>query len=61
MTGAGFGGACVALVVHDQEIPFSKSTWKAFHAEYPSLLADITFCRAANGAALVGQPLSGSP
>lgn len=54
MTGAGFGGACVALVVRDQEIPFSKSTWKEFHAHYPNLLADITFCRASAGAALIG-------
>jgi galactokinase len=54
MTGAGFGGACVALVVHDQEIPFSKSTWKEFHSHYPKLLTEITFCRAAAGAGLVG-------
>lgn len=53
MTGAGFGGACVALVVHDQEIPFSKSTWKEFHAAFPNLNSEITFCRASAGARLV--------
>lgn len=52
MTGAGFGGCAVALVIREQVEAFVKTTGKAYHA-VSGLDAKIYVCSAAQGASLV--------
>lgn len=52
MTGAGFGGACVALVHSDQVEAFSAATLKAYR-ENASFEGELMACRVVDGARLL--------
>lgn len=55
MTGAGFGGACVALVEESDLETFRTSVLAGFAARGGSPLAEAMACRAVQGARICGQ------
>ena len=58
MTGAGFGGACVALVKENRLNEFLESTENTYRALQPSFEPRLIACRASNGAKSINLSLT---
>ncbi|MCH7903814.1 MAG: galactokinase [Armatimonadetes bacterium] len=54
LTGAGFGGACVALVQANQVKPFVTQTEDEFRVTEPNLNPNLLVCQAVDGARVIG-------